>query len=705
MSHLPQQSLVALLAALPLVAQTATERAFLRGLARIEAVARTGASETALVNLLELLQDHADADYARHRRLEIETLHKLCAFRMRLRTPALRELLGGEILAADVASGLVKLRYTKGNLAEWTKVGDHWVFDARFCGPHALELKGGSYTATGGEPGAAALLLTCVEDTRELRLSCGLEGVRGPWLERKQATGTTKLAAAESSPCRSGRPYKLRLQVGETTLKVSWNGGAPFLVANKERGEWGRLGFGRIEFDEVTVEGKVEPAWLQEKLDYATSDQLREFEKSYDPRRALPAWLYVRNYVRDTERDRAEAWPDPLDEVQAQIVHEAERAFARREYENGLRFVTSYSPAEVPLATLTAMRLGFLTALERYEEAEATVRELERLAPDCALVQALTAELWIATGRGSAALKLAEPLVAKWPLSERYALAQALARMVRGELALAKRAVDDAHARGVAGPDLEALNRTLVKALRGPEWTGEHAHRTTHYEVRTDIDPRLCVQATQLLESAFAEFAQQHGTPPVASGLHKVFLFRGPESFHRHIEQLWGKRICPNVAGVYHPLLKQLLIWNLPRRDEMFATIRHEAFHQYLDRMMPTPPIWLDEGLAVHHEHALAPGEPEPKSLAVLRKQGLKPLAGFVLQSPEAFYNDGERNYAQAWAFVAFLLRKEQRKYFDLLWKELAAGSLPEPAVRKAFAGVAWEQLDRELLVFVQGLK
>ena len=33
--------------------------------------------------------------------------------------------------------------------------------------------------------------------------------------------------------------------------------------------------------------------------------------------------------------------------------------------------------------------------------------------------------------------------------------------------------------------------------------------------------------------------------------------------------------------------------------------MRHEGYHQYLDRVMPDPPVWFNEGLAVYHENGI----------------------------------------------------------------------------------------------------
>ena len=79
--------------------------------------------------------------------------------------------------------------------------------------------------------------------------------------------------------------------------------------------------------------------------------------------------------------------------------------------------------------------------------------------------------------------------------------------------------------------------------------------------------------------------------------------------------------------------VKQLLIWNVPERESMLSTIRHEGFHQSLDRISGEAPDWLHEGMAESIEEAvLVPG-----LLALVEYVvGRAPMARSILLIPTA---------------------------------------------------------------------
>ena len=333
------------------------------------------------------------------------------------------------------------------------------------------------------------------------------------------------------------------------------------------------------------------------------------------------------------------------------------------------------------------------------------------MAPDAPLTRILRAELELSIGRGAESRRLLTPLLETMPLWERLHVDLALARMSDGELVSAKRGVDDALALGVDGPDLAMVNRTLVKAISGPDWAQRSTFASSRFEVVANIDAATCKRVADLLEGTHTLLARQLGAV-AGTGRSKVLLFAGPDGFHRYVEELWGSRICPNICGFYHPLTKQMLVCNDARESELLATVRHEGLHLFLDRLAPQAPVWLHEGLACYYERkvvsgtSFADGPADPARIAWLQAHPLVPLAEFLARSPSAFYADAEQSYAQAWALATVLLdtKPEHKKRFLAYWKELMAGALPEVALRSAFAPEVLAGLDRELTAFVLGL-
>ena len=152
-----------------------------------------------------------------------------------------------------------------------------------------------------------------------------------------------------------------------------------------------------------------------------------------------------------------------------------------------------------------------------------------------------------------------------------------------------------------------------------------------------------------------------------------------------------------NTAGVYTQTLRQLVIWNLPDREDMFRTIRHEGFHQYFDRLVEDSPRWLNEGLAEYYENTQVSGGrsredlPHPTHLPILKTKRPEDWKAFVFAGPGAFYRHPNA-YSYAWQLVHYLLHttRENHDRFDLLIDRLVEGKSAEEALQEAFEGIDW---------------
>ena len=59
-----------------------------------------------------------------------------------------------------------------------------------------------------------------------------------------------------------------------------------------------------------------------------------------------------------------------------------------------------------------------------------------------------------------------------------------------------------------------------------------------------------------------------------------------------------------HTIGMYVPSCKLLLILDQGNFEDTYEVLFHEAFHQFMDRYIANPPVWLNEGLAVHYGYA-----------------------------------------------------------------------------------------------------
>jgi hypothetical protein len=193
-------------------------------------------------------------------------------------------------------------------------------------------------------------------------------------------------------------------------------------------------------------------------------------------------------------------------------------------------------------------------------------------------------------------------------------------------------------------------------------------------------------------------------------GRFRVFLFAGEAGYSQYCMQILGTAPA-HTAGLYSPILKQLLIWNLPKREEMEKTIRHEGFHQFLDRALVDPPTWFNEGMAEFWETArrdndrFTGGQPRPDHVATLLqdRQQLPRLRDFVHGSAADYYAHADQRYPHGWALVHFLRKgpAQYQKLFPAVWEALRADSSMRAAMDKAFAGVDWDKFESDFWSYV----
>ena len=144
------------------------------------------------------------------------------------------------------------------------------------------------------------------------------------------------------------------------------------------------------------------------------------------------------------------------------------------------------------------------------------------------------------------------------------------------------------------------------------------------------------------------------------------------------------------------------------------ATVRHEGFHQYFDRLVGDSPVWLNEGMAEYYENAgIVGGRWKDDQVNIEHLALLQQLRGrwtrlkaFVEGDNRSFRARSSLHYAQAWAFVHFLKNggREPQKVLDRLLDELKEGSSNADAISRAFADVDWEEFEREFTSYVGDL-
>jgi tetratricopeptide (TPR) repeat protein len=336
------------------------------------------------------------------------------------------------------------------------------------------------------------------------------------------------------------------------------------------------------------------------------------------------------------------------------------------------------------------------------------------LAPAFVPAQLMRGRVLHRLGRVDEAEKAMRAIAQEHPADPEVAEAVALDLLLADRQESARAVLEEVARRGLKSERLDALARALVKVQRGPEWRRVFEHETANYRVVSDIDQAVCATAARILEEALGVYrVHLKALPKADARKYPVFLFSGQAGFQAYMAEaaFFGSGSHENVAGVYSPLLKQLLIWNLPERDEMLQTVRHEGFHQYLDRVLADPPVWFNEGLAVYYENltnthgAVKHGNLHHDLIDLLRKEMIPPLSQLLTDSPRAFYARGRASYAHAWLFVHMLRHgtPSQKALFEALLARLATGTQQE-AVRAVLPAEALPGLERDLSAYLAAI-
>ena len=153
---------------------------------------------------------------------------------------------------------------------------------------------------------------------------------------------------------------------------------------------------------------------------------------------------------------------------------------------------------------------------------------------------------------------------------------------------------------------------------------------------------------------------------------------------------------------MYHPAIRTLLLFDDIDREASFDTLFHEAFHQYLDRVNRTPPIWFNEGMAElmgslevtdRRVHALGIHHGRLRELRMVLKESperVPDLDRFVKMPKVDFYDRDEASlhYAIAWSLCHFFVTgqdEDGRRLFGAYARAILGGERGEAAYAATF--------------------
>jgi len=710
------------------------------------------AAETRLV---ELLRTHGDASYVRCRTAELRDDLETCTFWSQHDEPPLSELVAGQLLSYSRKTGRIKLRYKRGVATRsrtssesdelvsavtklldglgkgMPQIGDFFgngktsIHPIHFSGPYSIEIKGKMPTEDEFVVPTIDLaqVFVCMQEV-------GLHNVvfGAPALEsllrskpvpariyeaRVGNFGRNVLARHDETPLQLGRSYTVKVSVTRSQIRASFNG-RTFLKADKPRDVFGQVGFaGWMGLEQITLDGEANTAWIDGLIDKRIQEEWADFEQDFVYPEGTPDWIQLAaDSDADVGRPTLEASPASDD---ATREHLAKLIELRDEFQ--YQEALDYLDGLADDAVTTCFRkycAGLLEArLGRTANAVKHCTGAVESAPEFLAARVLHARLLRSSGRKQDALLELRSLIAEFAgMAGPY---EELARqqLSSGDVAAARATIESAIEASVPPQNLEGVHSILMRAENGPQWRSVHESRSKNYHVLSDLNKKLCKDSIRILEDHRDLYVNMFGhvesdKPP------RVFLFSGQAGYLAYAEDLLGDK-PGGTAGLYSPILKQLLIWNLPDREQMLATIRHEGFHQYLDHRLPTAPLWFNEGLAEYFESSeIKRGKPVPGMAVQPRVLGLLdwrtdwiPIGRLITMGRGEFYGNASDTYAQSWALVHWLLTTGpvQRTRFDLYFTAMEQGQSFELAAKLILDGDSEKQILAKIKKHVASLR
>ncbi|MEE8105168.1 MAG: DUF1570 domain-containing protein [Planctomycetota bacterium] len=454
-----------------------------------------------------------------------------------------------------------------------------------------------------------------------------------------------------------------------TSIQLKYNG-RKVLKAWKRRDRWGRFGFGGLKMPTIKVSGKCR-LWMQSQLDKEDQKRRTKFRATYKETDHLPAWL-LDGGMKDTKATGAvapkSAWPVELGPTVKLIAEATLILIQAGQPEEALE--TLQVREVLPDAVREYLKACAHARLGRYRKALARYKIVRATAADFLPAIEGEARMHAKLRNTQKATAIYEDLLKRYPADPGIHVNWALALMRWGRLTAADTLIKSAISRGVDSPDIQQVAGLLQKSKHGPAFRRRFEHKTTHYHIVSDVDLSVCVQAGRNLERMYSMYVKRLARPADIGGdrRFKVYLFAGQDGYLSYYKDL-VQRNAAGSAGLYSPLLKQLLIWSTPRRSDMMDTVKHEGFHQFLDRVLPNAPRWFNEGLAVYYESASVKhgrvklGGFREDCRATLQEHGFVPLDKFFRLDDAAFMKNAPLHYAQSWALIYIMLQSEENVF------------------------------------------
>ena len=689
-------------------AQPERQKSFERDYARIEKLADRSKWKQLAKSLDRLLTDYRNEPFVfQHQRQIIEYL-KESAFHARYPAPKAQDVVEGKVKSWNARTGRIKITWTDSWL-DFQREGSVRIFPAKLAGPATIELSGRKHPASDN---LSALYMPSRDTLYRIYFGCEADSSHfyPASIQRFVRSSSKVLIKKQNPPVQGNKKFTLKMKISAKSINTYYNNRS--YMSAKTGGEWGHWGFQAHEaIEKIVLNGTIEPSWIKGLIDAQQNANRKKFEKDFALKEVVPGWLLKR---QPTARIKVDGeTPEYPGELTAQDESKLDRIREPENEEDWKRIieVVEAIPDPFPKAVRLWVKAMARFALRQDQAALELCREVLNEHPDFYRGQVLKARCLERLLREEESLAAWKAAADRHPRQSQPFQSMAVLLMTRNRIKEAEKVLKTASMIGHRDPTTLGLQELIFRARNGPRWARRFTIKSRHYEVHTDIDKATAVEASKVLEKAHTAYAawMGRGERGGGTGRFQVYVFSGKSGYDAYVKSLFGAPRS-HTAGLYMPLLKQLLIWNLPDRKDMLKTVQHEGFHQYIDSITKQFPVWLNEGTAEYYETATSgrwSRTPIRRDHLQVLQRGLKDLKGFIYIQPQDFYKSAERNYAQAWALVYFLRHSTpaRKQVLKKLHEKLIGGLPADQALHEVFDALDLNAMKNEMAVFLDKLR
>lgn len=695
---------------------------FEKGLASVESSMEKGRWKKAAESLAELLAANERADYVYAEKLRILRGMEQIALYQTVDYPTADDVLAGKVHKYDAAKGKIDVLFVAADLSDFEHEEISMLLPVYFTGPYRIEISGSRY------PFSNPLAVSIDWGTpNQWWVGFGNQTSR-PYMSRA-VIGEDRNEVVERSDDRNmlpNKPFEVSVEVKKTKVIAKANRKS-LLSAKRKNVEYGMFSlYGLTEYEhkdlEIHIKGEINPQWIGGKIRAAAALQLDEFLVSYVPEQALPSWLFE---ISDRALGGAGSEGGGERPYPGLAMSTQGAAFYSR-MEGGLytgspiladqleQIDDAFANPEIGLHATAAdcLRMYVYLTHGMVEEALEPGARMVAAAPDHFSWVTQYAHTLMRKRDYSQARKVLQQARLQWPNSVTVFEALVNVEIQAHEFGAAAALVEKARvSRAFDREEGAVLQVMLQKAIEGPMWPNFFRHESAHYIVESETSKRRCAEIAALLESTYENFESPlYSIPGLTQDKFRVFLFSGEASYRRYMDSKLELEY-ESDRGVYHHFLQQIVVWDGRHPDEVYLSIIHEGFHQYLEVANHAPPLWFLEGLAGNLVGAAVVDgiwtgvKRRPKSVRYLLESDMLSLDRFVhIPNRHFMVEQRTRNYAQAWALLDFLRNStpEDQAIYDSLFLGFRNSPSRVRVLRDVFAFVDMDALQKRFMDYLR---